>query len=97
MKLTSILLDAALTSDYKTTEQDNALANLSKINIFIGANNSGKSRLMRTLFANDEFKYNKEGCDLKELNVIITRFHGKLSSMISTDKQQVLFPELLSL
>ena len=91
MKLTSILLDAALTSDYtiihqdahNTTEQDNALANLSKINIFIGANNSGKSRLMRTLFVNNEFAYQRNDCDLNQLNIMIHEFHDIMSKEIA--------------
>jgi AAA15 family ATPase/GTPase len=84
MKLTSILLDESITSDYKTTETDNALANLSKINIFIGANNSGKSRLMRTLFANNEFQYKLEGSDLNDLNHLVRSLHDELAEVIST-------------
>jgi AAA15 family ATPase/GTPase len=42
-------------SDEKS--EKNILKNLSKINIFIGENNSGKSRLLRTmLFKNDDIK-----------------------------------------
>ena len=38
--------------EYSTlnSEKDGRLENLSKVNIFIGANNSGKSRFMRSLF-----------------------------------------------
>ena len=41
--------------EYKTvnSEHKHKLENLSKINIFIGANNSGKSRFMRSLFFKD--------------------------------------------
>ena len=41
--------------EYKTvnSEYKHQLENLSKINIFIGANNSGKSRFMRSLFFKD--------------------------------------------
>jgi len=35
------------------SELDKRLENLSKVNIFIGANNSGKSRFMRSLFYED--------------------------------------------
>lgn len=54
--------------EYNFTKSENRLENLSKINIFIGANNSGKSRFMRYLFYRgnnnklnfipDEEKYN---------------------------------------
>ena len=63
MQLTAIRLDKDLFPHYETTESDNALANLSQINIFIGANNSGKSRLMRTLFEHDTFRYQILGVD----------------------------------
>ncbi|PLX00067.1 MAG: hypothetical protein C0594_16185 [Marinilabiliales bacterium] len=35
----------------------NCLENLSKVNVFIGANNSGKSRLLRALFSQESMKY----------------------------------------
>jgi AAA15 family ATPase/GTPase len=97
MKLTSILLDGAITSDYTTTETDNALANLSKINIFIGANNSGKSRLMRTLFTNETFKYLRLGVRSDELIENLKNFHhaviGGMKTYISSDAESI--PELL--
>ena len=39
---------------YQTVESRNWLTNLSKLNVFIGPNNSGKSRLLRALFADDD-------------------------------------------
>ena len=36
--------------EYTIDKSENMLEDLSKINIFIGANNSGKSRFMRSLF-----------------------------------------------
>jgi AAA15 family ATPase/GTPase len=96
MKLTSILFDRSITSDYTTTETDNALANLSKINIFIGANNSGKSRLMRTLFANNEFQYKLEGCDLNDWNNMIHRFDNDISfAMKEQEGKDVVIPSLI--
>ena len=36
--------------EYNFVKSEDKLENLSKINIFIGTNNSGKSRFMRSLF-----------------------------------------------
>jgi AAA15 family ATPase/GTPase len=97
MKLTSILLDESVTSDYTTTETDNALANLSKINIFIGANNSGKSRLMRTLFVNQAFKYLRLGIRSDKLIRNLNNYHhaviNGMKTYISSDAESI--PELL--
>lgn len=37
-------------SNYNLVESDGYLPNLKKINIFVGANNSGKSRFLRQVF-----------------------------------------------
>ncbi|WP_204985391.1 hypothetical protein, partial [Escherichia coli] len=46
------------------------LNNLSKINIFIGPNNSGKSRFLRDLFSIEEIRYNLIQLKLIELSEI---------------------------
>lgn len=40
--------------------------NLSRINIFIGTNNSGKSRLLRELFARSDYKFSPNSLDFSE-------------------------------
>lgn len=45
----SLVVNDNLSSDYKL----NVINNLSKVNIFVGSNNSGKSRFLRGLFAID--------------------------------------------
>jgi predicted ATP-dependent endonuclease of OLD family len=58
-------------SDYdvlsENTPQEKILPNLSKINIFVGANNSGKSRFMRLLASTKELRFTPN-FDFKELN-----------------------------
>lgn len=51
-----IKLEGEVLGKYKNTnpEQENTIEKLSKINIFIGSNNSGKSYFMRELFINRE-------------------------------------------
>ena len=44
--------------EYNFVKSEDMLENLSKINIFIGTNNSGKSRFMRTLFYMNNNKLN---------------------------------------
>lgn len=45
---------------------ENIIDQLSRINIFIGSNNSGKSRLLRHLFANNDYSYIPKAISLKE-------------------------------
>lgn len=58
-------------SDYdvlsENTPQEKILPSLSKINIFVGANNSGKSRFMRLLASTKELRFTPN-FDFKELN-----------------------------
>lgn len=49
---------------------------LSKINIFIGENNSGKSRLLRTLLSN-ELDYSPNSLFIKDYNEVIERLKSK--------------------
>jgi len=56
------------------------LANLSKINIFIGQNNSGKSRFLRTLFCDNDFEFNMYGYDVFEVQNIIRAYRNRIRS-----------------
>ena len=47
------------------------IENLSKVNIFIGPNNSGKSRFLRTLFSKGDLGYRTSDIDLEGLNQLI--------------------------
>lgn len=95
MTLTAIRLDEETFPNYKTLEEDNALTNLSRINIFIGANNAGKSRLMRMIFAKNNFEYRREDCDLNELDDMILDFHKNLAFAIN-NQSIVEIPSLLT-
>jgi AAA15 family ATPase/GTPase len=54
-------------SDYKC-ERENIIDHLSKINIVIGANNSGKSRLIRQLFSSTGYHFIHKNIDTEELH-----------------------------
>ena len=57
------------------TEPSKELANLSKINIFIGPNNSGKSSLLRNLFSNKKPEFTVENINL---NSAISHLHTQI-------------------
>ncbi|KPI52919.1 hypothetical protein KW94_08525 [Clostridioides difficile] len=65
--ITSIFLDSDNFKEYKLDRIDN----LSKVNIFVGANNSGKSRLLRAIFNANKFNYISDILDLDDFNSAI--------------------------
>jgi len=52
---------------------DNALLKLSKLNIFIGENNSGKSRFLRTLFTDKNFERKTANFDIAKIKGTIDK------------------------
>lgn len=64
--ISDIFLPETLSAQFDIVGVRTRLSGLNRINIFIGPNNSGKSRLMRGLFANS-FNYKLRGIDLKEI------------------------------
>jgi predicted ATPase len=66
---------------YKTLgpTKENILGNLSKINILIGQNNSGKSRFIRTLFADDDFTFIYSHKDISGLARMISEVEMEIS------------------
>ncbi|MCK4554459.1 ATP-binding protein [Candidatus Parcubacteria bacterium] len=71
-------------SEYNIPESGNYLANLKKINIFVGANNSGKSRFMRAIFQSgvDDFVFFENFNDkLKKIFKELEPHFGKLYYM----------------
>ena len=86
----SLQLKTEVAKQYTTGEEDNSLNNLSRINIFIGPNNTGKSRFMRDLFNVEQHlfdkeplqlnKYDEKLCELKEY------LQDKLKTLIHNDE-----------
>ncbi|WP_265132412.1 AAA family ATPase [Chryseobacterium oranimense] len=60
------------------------LSNIKRINIFVGANNSGKSWMMRYLMGKDDYNYLR----LDELTEKITSFNKLLKKDINTRQRQ---------
>ena len=48
--------------------RNDVLQNLSKINIFVGENNSGKSRFLRLIFSNNNLEFKPFNKDFEKIN-----------------------------
>jgi len=55
--ITKIFLGKELEENYLADSSDKSLENLNQLNILIGANNTGKSRFLRSLFVYQDFKF----------------------------------------
>ena len=69
-------------SDYSEVYLDN----LSKVNLFIGQNNSGKSRLIRKLFAQENLSFLPSEIDFNEVNRITTAFYSDVTSQLNSNR-----------
>ncbi|RIJ41836.1 AAA family ATPase [Pontibacter oryzae] len=87
--------------EYTSTEGNEFVSNLSKINIFIGTNNSGKSRFARTLFSKNDFGVLYRNVSIDEINNIIeglkvdiTKFYSDHRMNDYGNVQNEIFPKL---
>jgi len=62
--------------------QPNELTGLSRLNIFIGENNSGKSRFLRRLFSDKEFDFDFNDFNLKTFNVNVLKLYNMFKNNI---------------
>lgn len=65
---------------YFTGEGDIELKKLSKVNIFIGPNNSGKSRLLRALFSSTDLEFTTTEINLEEINDAVSSLKEQISN-----------------
>lgn len=82
-----ILLTEGRYINYKvhnTTEMK--ISNLSKINIFVGTNNSGKSRMLRLLSSEENLLFLPASFNLHNLNEIIESFKTDLVSILDSKR-----------
>ncbi len=68
---------------YSCEPKQNELQGLSKVNIFVGPNNSGKSRLLRELFEIMPHRIRPTGDLLENLNKLCLEFNEKVSDICS--------------
>jgi len=64
--ISKLHLDSGRYQDYKLSNKG-ILTGLNKINVFIGQNNSGKSRFLRSLFEDDKYQFELLNCDFAGL------------------------------
>jgi len=82
----SIHLNSEETKIYNVSNNNKELTNLSKINIFIGPNNSGKSKFLRGLFSNPNTEFKNESIDLIKINEALSTFKNELNEFYETHK-----------
>ncbi|KUF35746.1 hypothetical protein AMR94_00460 [Bacillus sp. G3(2015)] len=70
--------------EYLGCEANKRIQNLSKVNIFVGANNSGKSRMLRELFQEEDLKFIPSEFKLDEVNDIIGEYQFNLASKLNS-------------
>lgn len=61
---------------------DNELRELSKVNIFVGPNNSGKSRFMRKLFSSSQDQIRPASMDTEALTDTVAQAHTKITQYL---------------
>lgn len=66
--------------DYTPTQ----IENLSKVNLFIGQNNAGKSRLIRKIFENEKVRFIPDDLNVSEINKITNNFYYTLHKYFVT-------------
>lgn len=79
---TEKLANIPVFKDYKLNNEENILKNVSKINIFIGVNNSGKSRFLRELFKKQLYFYSNQ-VKIEVLNEIIKEFKEEIKALFT--------------
>jgi predicted ATP-dependent endonuclease of OLD family len=76
--ITSIKLREDLYGDYISVDNGKTLKNFSKVNIFIGSNNSGKSKFLRTLFSDHRIDHQSDDIPFDEINLLIQQCKEEL-------------------
>ncbi len=83
--INSIDFSGNIFKDYKQTE----LSKLSKVNLFIGQNNSGKSRLLRSIFQEGILKFMPDDFDLKLLDELKTKALEGVEELIEPNSDPI--------
>lgn len=78
----ALSLDNSEFDNYNSKE----LQYLSKVNLFVGQNNSGKSRLIRGLFKNQNLEFTPNDIDLKKINILRNSFKDNINEVLELRK-----------
>lgn len=69
--------------EFSEVREANELDNLSKINIFVGSNNSGKSRYVRNIFDQSSYSFIPTNLNIGEVNSLFADFRSEILSTVS--------------
>jgi AAA15 family ATPase/GTPase len=81
-RIRDLQIPECFTQEYKAHE--NWLENLSKVNIFIGPNNSGKSRFMREMIKQDNLFFKPADFKISDLDSIRSRAYNEIHTMFGS-------------
>ncbi|BAV07006.1 Predicted ATP-dependent endonuclease of the OLD family, contains P-loop ATPase and TOPRIM domains [Filimonas lacunae] len=79
--INEITIPAEIRREYILREEDTSLKSISRVNIFIGPNNSGKSRLLRNLFI-DDFNYKTSEYDFDDFLTKIKSLYSEIDNFM---------------
>lgn len=84
----SIELDSNEMKNYAIKDEYNisTITNLSKINILIGSNNSGKSKFLRNIFSNKKLRINRNTVELNIYNNLVRDINNKIDECFKDNK-----------
>ncbi len=75
---------------YGTSSDKSSIDRLSRMNIFVGANNSGKSRLIRSIYSANESRYVNTKIDHRGLNASIKEYLEENKAIKSLESYKIL-------
>ncbi|HEY4289653.1 MAG TPA: hypothetical protein VGN00_21275 [Puia sp.] len=85
--ISEIYLPSALQQQYQCADINQVLIGLNRVNIFIGPNNSGKSRLLRGLYK-ETFKYHLAEQDFRKWRTLAADVHEQVSKYLLEIRMQ---------
>lgn len=69
---------------YFLGSDDNCMNNLGRINIFIGQNNCGKSRFLRSFFIDEDFEFDLKKADFNSIVNLINEKHSEVRNLLDS-------------
>jgi len=71
-------------NNYKFNSEEDVIRNISKISIFIGSNNSGKSRLLRNIYLDKKLKFNMGIKELDDYNELVESLNKEIEEVFKS-------------
>ena len=80
--ITKLLFPDEVVNHYVFASNESYIDKVNRLNIFIGPNNSGKSRFLRNIFSDRELRIEVSEFDLKIILDIFTKILNEISSKL---------------